>query len=109
VLGRCLQHATHLCALRMVSHPIPTSFMITVGPHADSCLRNWDLHVTSSCHRIKLFSVNKTRPATAKKLKQYEEAGIPFLPITNPGEMDNEDEDEYDKEMAARGPRDPVE
>ncbi|KAH8092558.1 Oxidoreductase, molybdopterin-binding domain-containing protein [Phellopilus nigrolimitatus] len=30
---------------------------------------NWDLHVTSSCHRIKLYSVNCTRAQTAARLR----------------------------------------
>jgi len=70
---------------------------------------NWDLHVTSSCHRIKVYSVNKTRPKTAAKLKKFEEAGVPFLPITQPGEMDLEDEETYLHEMELRGGRDPIE
>jgi sulfite oxidase len=71
--------------------------------------RNWDLHVTSSCHRIKVFSVNKTRPNTAARLKQFEEKGIPFLPITQPADIEQEDESTYLKEMRLRGGRDPVE
>ncbi|RDW78059.1 molybdopterin binding oxidoreductase [Coleophoma crateriformis] len=70
---------------------------------------NWDLHVTSSCHRVKVYSINRSRPATAKKLKQFEDLGIPFLPITKPGEMDLESEEEYMHQMDARGGRDPVE
>ncbi|KAF8866384.1 molybdopterin binding oxidoreductase [Acephala macrosclerotiorum] len=70
---------------------------------------NWDLHVTSSCHRIKVFSINKTRPKTAAKLKLFENLGVPFLPITQPGEMDLEDEESYMHEMEAKGGRDPRE
>jgi sulfite oxidase len=65
--------------------------------------------VTSSCHRVKVFSINKTRPKTAAKLKKFEERGIPFLPITQPGEMDLEDDETYLLEMEARGSRDPIE
>ena len=72
-------------------------------------LGNWDLHVTSSCHRIKLYSINKSRPATAARLKKFEDAGIPFLPITQPGETELEDDEHYNQEMAARGGRDPME
>jgi sulfite oxidase len=71
--------------------------------------RNWDLHVTSSCHRIKVYSINKTRPRTAAKLKKFEDLGVPFLPITRPGEMEQEDEETYLHEMDARGGRDPLE
>jgi len=70
---------------------------------------NWDLHVTSSCHRIKVYSINKTRPKTAAKLKLFKEKGIPFLPITQPGEMDQESDENYAREMKARGGRDPLE
>ena len=34
---------------------------------------SWDLHVTSSCHRIKVYSVNTSKPATAARLKEIEE------------------------------------
>jgi len=71
--------------------------------------RNWDLHVTSSCHRINVYSINRSRPLTAKRLKALEEAGIPVTPITHPTEIDLESLEEYDAEMAARGGRDPVE
>ncbi|TVY56669.1 Sulfite oxidase [Lachnellula suecica] len=70
---------------------------------------NWDLHVTSSCHRVKVFSINKTRPRTAARLKQFEENGIPFMPITKPGGMDLEDDETYLHEMENRGGRDPLE
>jgi len=42
-------------------------------------------------------------------LKKFEEAGVPFLPITQPGEWDLEEDDTYDREMDARGGRDPLE
>jgi len=71
--------------------------------------RNWDLHVTSSCHRIKVYSINKSKPATAHRLKQLEEAGLPLLPITHPLELDLEGEEEYLEAMKARHGRDPIE
>ncbi|KAF4307339.1 hypothetical protein GTA08_BOTSDO05378 [Botryosphaeria dothidea] len=70
---------------------------------------NWDLHVTSSCHRIKIYSVNKTRPATAKRLKLLEEKGIPFTPLTRPLELDLESEEDYSANIKAQGGRDPKE
>jgi len=39
----------------------------------------------------------------------FEKLGVPFLPITQPGEMDLEDEESYMHEMTARGGRDPKE
>jgi sulfite oxidase len=65
--------------------------------------------VTSSCHRIKVFSINRTRARTAAKLKKFEELGVPVLPITRPGEMDLEDDETYMREMDAQGGRDPLE
>lgn len=63
--------------------------------------------MTSSCHRIKVYSVNKTKTATAARLNFLKQNNLAFLPITQPGEFDLEDDETYDKEMAARGGRDP--
>ena len=71
--------------------------------------RNWDLHVTSSCHRIKIYSINKSRPATARRLAEFEAKGVPFLPITQPTEFSTESDEDYEKAMAAMGGRDPDE
>jgi sulfite oxidase len=70
---------------------------------------NWDLHVTSSCHRIKLYSVNRTKPMTQKRLKQFEDRGLPFLPLTRPVPFDLETDEEFAEEMRRRGGRDPEE
>lgn len=70
---------------------------------------NWDLHVTSSCHRIKVFSVNRSKPATAKRMKRLEQEGIDFLPVTKPLEIDLESDEEYETEMQRRRGRDPEE
>ncbi|KAH8587368.1 Oxidoreductase, molybdopterin-binding domain-containing protein [Bisporella sp. PMI_857] len=70
---------------------------------------NWDLHVTSSCHRVKIYSINTRRPKTADKLRLFKEKGIPLLPITKPAETNLEDDEVYATEMAARGGRDPLE
>ncbi|KAF1850362.1 molybdopterin binding oxidoreductase [Cucurbitaria berberidis CBS 394.84] len=70
---------------------------------------NWDLHVTSSCHRVKLYSVNRSKPATAKRLKQLEERGASMLPLTRPLPFDLETDDEYLEEMRKRQGRDPIE
>lgn len=71
--------------------------------------RNWDLHVTSSCHRIKVYSINRSKPETAKRLKELEEKNIPLLPITHPMRIDLETEERYQDEMRKRGGRDPQE
>ncbi|KAH8814943.1 Oxidoreductase, molybdopterin-binding domain-containing protein [Xylogone sp. PMI_703] len=70
---------------------------------------NWDLHVTSSCHRIKIYSINRSRPATATKLARLEKLGVPLLPISQPSEFESESNEAYAAEMAKRGDRDPHE
>ncbi|KJA17907.1 hypothetical protein HYPSUDRAFT_90339 [Hypholoma sublateritium FD-334 SS-4] len=68
---------------------------------------NWDLHVTSSAHRIKIYSVNKSRPATAERLRELNERGIDFNPLTRPLEYTVENLDDY---LAAtrKYPREPA-
>nr|ANM86661.1 putative oxidoreductase [Cladonia uncialis subsp. uncialis]AUW30900.1 putative molybdopterin binding oxidoreductase [Cladonia uncialis subsp. uncialis] len=70
---------------------------------------NWDLHVTSSCHRVKVFSVNRSHPATAKRLQLLDKKGVDLLPLTKPLEIDLEEDEEYETEMQRRGGRDPEE
>ncbi len=72
-------------------------------------IRNWDLHVTSSCHRVKVFSVNRSHPATAKRLRLLEKKGVDLLPLTKPLEIDLESDEEYETQMQRRGGRDPEE
>jgi sulfite oxidase len=59
---------------------------------------NWGLHVTSSAHRIKVYSVNKTREITQKRIAKFEQMGIPLAPLTRydavPG-LTDEELDEY--------------
>ena len=66
-------------------------------------------HQTQSCHKIKLYSVNKTKALTAKRLKAYEEAKIDFAsePITRPVPWELEDLEEY-KARVRKFPREPV-
>ncbi|KAH0401101.1 molybdopterin binding oxidoreductase, partial [Aureobasidium melanogenum] len=70
---------------------------------------NWDLHVTSSCHRVKIYSINKSRPLTAARLKLLKEKNVPIVPITHPMEFDLESEDHYMEEMRKQGGREPEE
>lgn len=78
-----------------------------ISDPADCLHRNWDLHVTSSCHRIKIYSINKSKAVTAQRLKALEKANIPMIPITHPLEIDLESQEHYDKAMAKRRGRDP--
>lgn len=70
---------------------------------------NFDLHVTSSCHRVAVYSVNKSKSATRKRLEALERAGVPLEPITRPIPFDIEDDEHYETEMKARNGRDPQE
>lgn len=70
---------------------------------------NWDLHVTSSCHRVSVYSVNKSRAATRQRLEALERVGAPLEPITKPVPFDIEDDEHYAIEMKKRHGRDPEE
>ena len=65
--------------------------------------------MTSSCHRVKVYSINKSKPVTARRLEALENAGIPMVPITHPLEIDLESQEDYDEIMVKRGGRDPKE
>lgn len=67
---------------------------------------NWDLHVTSSAHRIKLYSVNKTKPATAARLAQFAARGESIAPLTRPSEASLEDMTAFVEAMR-KYPREP--
>ncbi|KAK8023657.1 NADH-cytochrome B5 reductase [Apiospora rasikravindrae] len=67
---------------------------------------NWGLHVTSSCHRVSVYSVNKTRPVTKARLDEFERAGVPFGPITVPLPFPSQTWDEYEKFWSRNDPRD---
>jgi sulfite oxidase len=56
---------------------------------------NWDLHVTSSAHRIKIYSVNTSNKATADRLRQIEENGDSLEPITRPLKFRLESEEHF--------------
>jgi sulfite oxidase len=68
---------------------------------------SWDLHVTSSCHRIKLYSVNRTRAATRERLAELAARQTEFEPLTLPLEYTLEETEDY---LAAcrKYPREPV-
>jgi sulfite oxidase len=70
---------------------------------------NWGLHVTSSCHRVKVYSVNASRPATRKRLEMYEEHEESFLPLTRPTTFSTMSMQEYEDAWKGMEPRDVVE
>ena len=53
-----------------------------------------------------LYSINRSKPATAKRLKQLEEMGQPLLPITQPLEFTIEKFEDYET-AAKKFPREP--
>jgi sulfite oxidase len=67
---------------------------------------NWGLHVTHSCHRVKIYSVNKSREATRKRLEEFEKRGIPFTPLTRPTEFPVQNMRDYEKYWEEHDPRD---
>ena len=71
------------------------------------CVYSWDLHVTSSSHRIKIYSINTSRPETRKRLALMRQHGIEsFEPLSRPLEFALEDEKDY-LERVRKYPREP--
>ncbi|GAW08827.1 molybdopterin binding oxidoreductase [Lentinula edodes] len=70
---------------------------------------NWDLHVTSSAHRIKVYSINTSRPATAQRLRELEAhgQGIEKQSLSHPAEFTLEPEQDY-LEKYRQYPREPT-
>ena len=68
---------------------------------------NWGLHVTSSCHRVKIYSVNASKPETAERLKQFDKHSESFVPISRPTEFKLMDmETDYEEAWSKMEPRD---
>jgi len=68
---------------------------------------NWGLHVTHSAHRISVYSINKSRAETQRRLNFLEERGIPLAPITRYEIVQTQTESEYDQYWREHEPRDP--
>ncbi|KAG5972676.1 hypothetical protein E4U55_000779 [Claviceps digitariae] len=67
---------------------------------------NWGLHVTSSCHRVSVYSVNKARPMTRARMDEFDKRGIPFGPITVPLAFPSQTREEYAEFWKRNDPRD---
>lgn len=65
--------------------------------------------IGKNSHRIKVYSINKTRPLTAARLKVLKEKNVPIVPITHPMEFDLQSEEDYQEEMRKQGGREPEE
>ena len=68
---------------------------------------NWSLHLTNTVHRISVYSVNKTREMTRKRLGEFEAANTPFAPLTRPTEFTTQSMDDYLAFWKVNDPRDP--
>lgn len=67
---------------------------------------NWGLHVTSSAHRIKVYSINKGREVTRKRLEKYEQKGVPLAPLTRYETIPVQTLAEYEHFWKTHDPRD---
>ncbi|KAJ5131488.1 uncharacterized protein N7515_007527 [Penicillium bovifimosum] len=67
---------------------------------------NWGLHVTSSAHRIKVYSINKSRETTRKRLDKYEQLGIPLAPLSRYEIVSGQTPEEYEQYWREHEPRD---
>ena len=67
---------------------------------------NWGLHITSSAHRISVYSINKTREKTKEKLRRFEETGSPLAPLTWPEEFPTQSREDYERFWRENDPRD---
>jgi sulfite oxidase len=60
-------------------------------------------------HRVKVYSINRSKPDTARRLKLLEEKNVPIVPITHPMEFDLQTDEDYHEEMRKQGGREPEE
>ncbi|RAL03874.1 sulfite oxidase [Aspergillus ibericus CBS 121593] len=67
---------------------------------------NWGLHVTSSAHRISVYSVNKKHPATRQRIEKMEHLGIPLAPLTFYQPIPGQTPEEYEQFWREHDPRD---
>lgn len=67
---------------------------------------NWGLHVTSSAHRIKVYSINNTRSRTQECLADMKKRGIPLAPITRYNPLFRQTDEEIEKYWENHEPRD---
>lgn len=94
----------HPCA--GANHSLQWDNSLNTQPLTVRAAWNWGLHITSSAHRVKVYSINKTRAKTASKLALFEKTGSPLAPITWPEEFVTQGWDEYKKFWRENEPRD---
>lgn len=79
---------------------------LNTQPLAIRAAWNWQLHVTSSAHRISVYSVNKSRPATKARLEALEEAGQSLAPLSRVEHLATQTAEEYKDFWEHHDPRD---
>jgi len=62
--------------------------------------------VTSSAHRISVYSVNKSRERTREKLQEFVDKKSPLAPLTWPEEFPTQSWDDYKQFWKENDPRD---
>jgi sulfite oxidase len=67
---------------------------------------NWGLHVTSSAHRISVYSINKNNSATRQRIAKMEQLGIPLAPVTQYKPLSTQTMEEYEQYWTEHDPRD---
>jgi sulfite oxidase len=67
---------------------------------------NWGLHVTSSCHRISVYSVNTQHAPTKARMDEMKRRGVPFAPLTAPLSFPAQSREEYEQFWLENEPRD---
>lgn len=105
-MGQCHEHPTYLCAisleLGLACYLELVSFCLLLAE------RNTFANKEIS-HRVKVYSINTTKPVTAARLKVLKEKNVPIVPITHPMEFDLQSEEDYQEEMRKQGGREPEE
>lgn len=67
---------------------------------------NWGLHVTSSCHRISVYSVNRAHAQTRARLDEMERRGVSLAPLTMPLAFPSQTPEDYVRFWKEHDPRD---
>ncbi|KAI4211567.1 MAG: hypothetical protein LQ351_005608 [Letrouitia transgressa] len=67
---------------------------------------NWGLHVTSSAHRISIYSMNKSRDLTKQRLDKFQQLNAHLAPLTCPEDFSTQTREEYEQFWKENEPRD---
>ncbi|KOS21318.1 hypothetical protein ESCO_006783 [Escovopsis weberi] len=58
------------------------------------------------CHKVNIYSINAGRPATKRRLEEFQKQGESFLTITRPTKLSTMSLEEYEAAWATMEPRD---